>query len=162
VRCEAEHGQLKPRSFRRPADSPHPLRRRRKRAAVAPQRRPGATCPSAAEAAGATLHHRRQQRTINPRSTEDKMKTLRTGLYPAGGLETGAAILAAAAGVDVSLVQKRLDAFASAHRAYSEAQSAIEAAEAKVRGRQAILTQRDAEQDEALQHLMGALITEGR
>jgi hypothetical protein len=90
------------------------------------------------------------------------MRTLRTGLYPAGRLQNGAAILAAAEGVDVSLVQKRLDAFASAHRAYTEAQSAIEAAEAKVRGRQAILTQRDAEQDEALQQLMGALIAEGR
>jgi hypothetical protein len=90
------------------------------------------------------------------------MRTLRTGLYPIGRLENGAAILTAAAGIDVSLVRKRLDAFGRAHRAYTSAQAAVEAAEAQVRGRQSILAQRDAAQDAAVEELVRALLIDGR
>ena len=90
------------------------------------------------------------------------MKTLRTGLYPAGRLHNGAAILSAAQRVDVTLVQKRRDAFAKAHHAYAEAHAAVEAAEAQVRGWHPLLAQRDAEQDAAVETLARALVNEGQ
>ena len=90
------------------------------------------------------------------------MKTARTGLYPTGRLETGAAILAAAEVVDVTLVKARLDAFAGAHHTYTEAQSAVEAAETQLRAEQAKLIERDAEQDEAVEELARALVADGQ
>ena len=88
------------------------------------------------------------------------MKIARTGLHPAGRLETGAAILAAAEVVDATLVKTRLDAFASAHRTYREAQNAVDAAETQLRGVQAKLTERDTEQDDAVEELARALVAD--
>ncbi len=90
------------------------------------------------------------------------MKMTRTGLYPAGRLETGAAILAAAQVVEVTLVKTRLEAFAGAHRAYTGAHRAVEAAEAQLRTGQAKLAQCDAAQDNAVEELARALVAEGQ
>jgi len=90
------------------------------------------------------------------------MKIARTGLYPTGRLETGAAILAAAEVVDVTLVKTRVDAFASAHHTYTEAQNAVDTAETQLRAVQAKLIQADAEQDDAVEELARALVADGQ
>lgn len=76
--------------------------------------------------------------------------------------ETGATILAAAEVVDVSLVTARLNAFASAHRAFNDAQRAVETAEVQLRAGQSLVAQRDAEQDEAVEELARALVVGGQ
>ena len=85
------------------------------------------------------------------------MKTIRSGLYPSGRLQAGAAILAAAEVADVILVQRRMGVFARAHRAYQQAHETVEAAETELQARQAKVADRDAKQDAALEHLASAL-----
>ena len=89
------------------------------------------------------------------------MKTKQSGLHPAGRVRKGAAILAAAEVVNSRLIRKRVDAFADAHRTYTKAQRAVQAAEAELRASQAKLDARDREQDEAVEWLARALINEG-
>jgi len=90
------------------------------------------------------------------------MKRARAGLNPAGRLETGAAVLAAAEVVDVTLIKPRVDAFGSAHRAYTEAQRAVEAADAQLRAGLTKLEQCDAEQDDAVEEVARALVGDGQ
>jgi hypothetical protein len=99
---------------------------------------------------------------INVREKEKTMKNARTALALTGRLDTGAAILAAAEVVDVTLVKARLDAFANAHCTYTAAQRAVETAEAQLRAAQGKATQRDAEQDEAVEELARALVADGQ
>jgi hypothetical protein len=93
---------------------------------------------------------------------EEIMKTKKVGITLTSQLETGAAILAAARLVDITLVKVRLGAFSSAQRTYVEAQRQVEAADAAVREGQVRLSQRDAEQDEAVEGLARALIGGGQ
>ena len=86
------------------------------------------------------------------------MKNIRTELYPAGRLEAGAAVLAAAETADVTLVQRRLDAFARAHRAYQQAYGVVETAEAQLQARLVAVTERNANQDAAIEDLAAALV----
>src|SRR5579862_6032292 len=88
------------------------------------------------------------------------MRTLKTGLYPAGRLESGANILAAAETLDTTLVKRRLDAFAAAHLAYAAAHGAVEAAENQLRERQGVVNQSNAEQDEMIERLARRLLNE--
>jgi len=88
------------------------------------------------------------------------MRTIRTGLYPTGRLHTGTAILAAAELVDATLIKARLDAFASAHAAYAQAQDSVESAEAQLLGRQTLLNRLDAQQDETLEDIARVLVAE--
>jgi DNA-binding NtrC family response regulator len=60
------------------------------------------------------------------------------------------------------LVKARLDAFANAHCTYTAAQRAVETAEAQLRAAQGKATQRDAEQDEAVEELARALVADGQ
>ena len=85
------------------------------------------------------------------------MKTIRTGLYPAGRLEAGAAILAAADVADVRLVQRRLGAFAQAHRAYEQAHAVVATAETQMQARHLTVAEREAQQDAAVEELASAL-----
>jgi hypothetical protein len=85
------------------------------------------------------------------------MKTIRTGLYPAGRLQAGAAILAAAEVADVTLVQRRLGVFTRAHRAYEQAHEVVVAVEAQLQARQAAVEERDAKQNASLEDLASAL-----
>jgi hypothetical protein len=81
------------------------------------------------------------------------MRTVRTGLYPIARLEKGAAVLAAAETVDVTIVKRRLDAFAAAHLIYTGAHGAVEAAEAQLRERQAVVNLCNAEQDQMIDRM---------
>ena len=90
------------------------------------------------------------------------MNTRKLGRNPAARLETGAAILAAAKVVDTELVRPRLSAYALAHRRYAEAQRQVEVADTRVREAQVRLGRRDAEQDEAVEGLARALISDGQ
>jgi hypothetical protein len=87
---------------------------------------------------------------------------MKTKMTSARRLKTGAAILAAADGVNVRMVQKRLDAFTEAQRTYAKSQRAVEAAEAALRANQGKLDACDVQQDEAVEQLVRALITDGR
>ena len=89
------------------------------------------------------------------------METKKSTTSPGTRLEMGAAILAAARMVDTELIKPRLTAFISAHRSYVAAQRKVDAADDQMREAQAQLTQRDAEQDEAVERLAGALANEG-
>jgi hypothetical protein len=90
------------------------------------------------------------------------MKTLKTGLYPAGRLHCGSAILAAAKTVDVIHVQKRFDAFASAHQQYTGTHGTVAATETEMRERHIVLTQRDRAQDEAIEAVACRLALDGQ
>jgi hypothetical protein len=86
------------------------------------------------------------------------MKKITTGLYPAGRLEAGAAILMAAEAADVTMVEKRLAAFARSHQAYAQLHAAVEAAEAHLQAHTAVTFGLDAEQDAAVENLAAALV----
>jgi hypothetical protein len=90
------------------------------------------------------------------------MKTKSVGSNLTGRLETGAAILAAAKMLDITLVKARLGAFASAQRNYVEAQRQVDAADAALREGQVRLARRVAEQDEAMERLAVALVAGGQ
>ena len=83
-------------------------------------------------------------------------------LSPGKRLKTGATILAAMRVVNTKPVQKRLDAFAAAHRAYGDAQAKVDAADAELRAGQAQVVQLDAEQDAALEALALCLANNGQ
>lgn len=90
------------------------------------------------------------------------MKTMTVRNNRAGRLDTGAAILAAAQLVDVTLVKARLGTFADAQRCYAEAQQHVDAAGAALREGQIRLARRDAEQDEAVEGLARVLVNGGQ
>jgi hypothetical protein len=71
-------------------------------------------------------------------------------------------ILAASEVVDVTLIATRLNAFATVHRAYTEAQRLVETAETQLRAGQTKVAERDADQDEALEKLAVALVNDGQ
>jgi len=81
---------------------------------------------------------------------------------PGNRLDAGAAILAAARAIDVRLVKLRLAKFERANRAYADAQRKVEAAEAQLRVAQERLSERDVDQDEAVEALARALVAAGR
>jgi hypothetical protein len=70
--------------------------------------------------------------------------------------------LAAAKSVNTRPVQARLEAFARAQRGYAAAQAKVDGAEAALHAAQAKVAQRDREQDEAVDALARALITDGQ
>ena len=80
---------------------------------------------------------------------------------PGNRLQTGTAVLAAARGVDTRLIGARLKGFERAHKLYVDAQRKVEAAEAELRAAQAVLGERDVDQDEAVEALARALVGEG-
>ena len=90
------------------------------------------------------------------------MTTLRVRKLPGNRLARGAAILKAAQEVDTSLVKERLTAFTKAHTRYGAAQQDVDAAEARLRQKQARVMQRDAEQDHAVEQLARELIHKGQ
>jgi hypothetical protein len=84
------------------------------------------------------------------------MKTMerkKPSLSPGQRLEIGAALLNAAKVVDIKRVKSRLDAFATVHQSYSEAQGQVEAAENELRAEQARVAMLDADQDDAVEAL---------
>ena len=90
------------------------------------------------------------------------MATQRNRNLPGNRLARGAAILKAAQEVDTSLVKERLSTFAKAHTRYVAAQQDVDAADARLRQRQARLIQSDAEQDHAVEQLARELIYKGQ
>ena len=90
------------------------------------------------------------------------MKTKKVEPRPKARLETGAAILAAAKVVDVTVIKPRMTAFASAHRSYAAAQSTVDAAETELRKGRAHLARCDAVQDVAVEGLARALVADGQ
>ena len=80
---------------------------------------------------------------------------------PGNRLQTGTAVLAAARGVDTRLIGARLKSFERAHKLYVDAQRKVGAAEAELRAAQAVLGERDVDQDEAVEALARALVGEG-
>ena len=80
---------------------------------------------------------------------------------PGNRLDTGTAVLAAARAVDARLVKARLAKFERANGAYAAAQRKVEAAEAELRAAQVRLSERDVDQDEAVESLARALVTDG-
>lgn len=90
------------------------------------------------------------------------MATMKVGNGPGTRLQAGAAILAAARAVDTRLVKERLAAFEHAHRAYAEAQRKVDGAEGQLSAAQSRVGERDAVQDEAIETLARALVTDGQ
>jgi len=90
------------------------------------------------------------------------MKTNKANPHSALRLRQATAILAAAEVANVRLIQKRVDAFADAQRAYAKAQRALDAAEAELRAGRARAAARDAQQGEALEALARALVAAGQ
>jgi hypothetical protein len=66
-------------------------------------------------------------------------------------------VLAAAKTISTGAIAKRLAAFSSAHRAYVAAQAKVDAADRKLRAAQAVVGERDVEQDEAVLALASTL-----
>jgi len=89
------------------------------------------------------------------------MGTLRTGLYAAGRVRYGAAILAAGESVDVTPVRTRYDAFAAEHYAYLGTHGTVQAARATLRQRRAVVEQLDLKQDEAVERVAQRLVADG-
>ena len=89
------------------------------------------------------------------------MGTLRTGLYAAGRVRYGAAIVAAGETVDVTVIRKRFDAFAAAHYAYLGTHGTVKAALATLRQRRAVVEQLDRKQDEAVERVAKRLVADG-
>ena len=89
------------------------------------------------------------------------MKAKKSGPSQKDRLKTGAAILAAAQVVEVTAIKPRLTAFASAHRDYVAAQRAVDAAETELQKGQAQVDRCDAEQDDRVEGLARALVTDG-
>jgi hypothetical protein len=83
------------------------------------------------------------------------------GTSPGTRVAVGAAILAAARGVDTSRVRERLAGFARAHRRYLVAQRKLDAAEGEVRAARARVAACDALHGDAVDRLARALIADG-
>ena len=81
---------------------------------------------------------------------------------PGGRLDAGAAILAAARTIDVRLVKARVARFERANKAYVDAQRKVEAAERQLTVAQERLSERDVDQDEAVEALARVLVADGR
>ncbi len=80
---------------------------------------------------------------------------------PGSRLQTGTALLAGARGVDTRLITARLKQFERVHKVYADAQARVEKAEAQLRAAQAVLSERDIDQDESVDALARALIADG-
>jgi multidrug resistance efflux pump len=70
--------------------------------------------------------------------------------------------LAAARTIDTRPIRARLARFERAHRAYTQAQERVDAAEAQLHSGQARLAERDVERDQAIEVLARALVSEGQ
>src|SRR5664279_3645237 len=92
---------------------------------------------------------------------EEAMGTLRTGLYAAGRVRYGAAILAAGDSVDLTPVGTRYHAFAAEHYAYMGTHGTVQAALAALRKRRAVVKQLDLKQDEAVERAAQRLVGDG-
>jgi len=79
------------------------------------------------------------------------MTTMKISASPRGRVEAGAAVLAAARTIDTRPIRARLARFERAHRAYTQAQERVDAAEAQLRSGQARLADRDVERDQAIE-----------
>ena len=90
------------------------------------------------------------------------MTTIRISASPRGRVEAVAAVLAAARTIDTRPIRARLARFERAHRAYTQAQERVDAAEAQLRSGQARLADRDVERDQAIEVLARALVSEGQ
>ena len=90
------------------------------------------------------------------------MKTRRVGKNPGGRIELGAAILAASRVVDTKLVQPRLDAFAKVQASYVGAHDDLAAVEADLQDAQVRLALRAAEQQEVIEVVARAAVTDGQ
>ena len=77
-------------------------------------------------------------------------------------LQIGASVLAAARAVDTSAVKARLRRFEQTHRSYVNAQKKVDAAESQLQALQVRLAELDAVQDEAVETLARALVTDGQ
>lgn len=77
-------------------------------------------------------------------------------------LDVGASVLSAAGAIDTRLVKARLGRFERAHEQYVAAQRKVDAAEAQLSIVQARVAERDAIQDETVETLAKALVTDGR
>jgi hypothetical protein len=83
-------------------------------------------------------------------------------LGPGARAEIGAAVLAAAEAVDTRLVDPRLAVFAETHRRYMAAQRKVEAAEAQLASARVRLGRCDAAQDECVDVLARAVVSDGQ
>jgi hypothetical protein len=91
------------------------------------------------------------------------MELKKLNLSPGTRLETGAAIILAAAEANSTrLVTPRLAAFVTAQRRYAAAQRKVDGADTRLRAGQARLAACDAEQDAAVEALARALVAEGQ
>src|SRR5438552_14368644 len=81
---------------------------------------------------------------------------------PGTRLQVGASVLSAARAVDTRLVKDRLGRFERAHRSYVNTQRKVDSAESQLRAAQARLAECDAVQDEAVETLARALVTDGQ
>ena len=86
----------------------------------------------------------------------------RKGTSPGTRLQLGASVLTAARAVDTTAVEVRLQRFDQAHRNYVGAQRKLDTAEAQLRAAQTRLAELDAVQDEAVENLACALVTDGQ
>src|SRR5207253_9998425 len=101
--------------------------------------------------------------TIRPRRRQPRTLVPIRGPHIAPGLRLriGADVLSAARAIDTRFVKNRLARFERAHRRYIEAQRRVAATELKVRAAQALVSRRDAVQDDAVEALARALVGEG-
>ncbi|HEX7422961.1 MAG TPA: hypothetical protein VF311_03605 [Terriglobales bacterium] len=90
------------------------------------------------------------------------MATVISAGSPGSRLRLGGMVLTAAKSVNTRPLQARLEAFGRAQRGYAAAQGKVDAAEAALHAAQAKVAHRDREQDEAVDALARALISEGQ
>lgn len=90
------------------------------------------------------------------------MATMQIGKSAGTRLMAGASILAAARAVDTRSVKEPLAAFERAHRAYETTQAKVDAADAQLRTALDRLHEYDTVQDEAVEVLARALVTDGQ
>jgi hypothetical protein len=79
---------------------------------------------------------------------------------PGTRLDVGASVLAAARAIDTRPVQDRLRRFEQAHRSYVGAQRKVDVAQSQIRAAQARLVELDVAQNEAIEELARALVSD--
>ena len=90
------------------------------------------------------------------------MTTQKTGLYPTGRPQDGAAIVAAADTVDLTAVRKRFDTFAQMQQVYTGAHGTVQAVVTELREGEPVLTQLDLALNEGLEELACRLALDGQ
>lgn len=88
-------------------------------------------------------------------------KTVQAGKSPAGRVEVGDGILAAAKHADTAPVKGDLAEFRAVHVRYSAAEAAVRKAEAAKRKQEEVVGERDVEQDQAIAALGAQLTADG-